>query len=469
MAGNDPNRTATDTEPPSMNAFTLLGNDIRVEVLRVLGDAYVEGDSSRLSFSEIRSRTDTDDPGQLTYHLRKLVGYLVTKTDSGYALRSEGIRLYESMRAGMFDQPREDEPRSVDAGFDCHYCQTPIEATFTAERADIECPECGFIYVRAPNELPLDVFEDASALFAHFGKYMHYKTLSFARGVCTTCGSAVGTEFYAPEELSFTMAQHQDKVLIDRSCEYCGAPFFLSVRTAVLADTGLVAFCFDHGVDILSTPYWELEFVWTDEYVTVRSTDPWEVALQVTFDGETIELLVDGDLNVVERDRFDASTAPRPSAAGVERGGVPAVGSGEAGDDVGLADNDGCLEALRRYRWSGGVRCPYCGNYDTIRDGTTGRGAQRYRCRDCDRGFNDLTGTIFADRGLSLPEMFHIVREVDVTTTARIARRLDRSYNAVLDFVHDVKDARVDDTTFDFSDGWTADEVCWPAGADDVK
>lgn len=290
MTDNNPNRPSTEMESTSTDAFTLLGNEIRVEVLRILGDAYVERGSSRLSFSELRSRTNTDDPGNLTYHLRKLVGHLIEKTDDGYALRSEGIRLYESMRAGIFDQPKELERRSVDAGFDCHYCQSLVEATFTATRVDIECPDCGFIYVRALNELPLDAFEDAAAFFTQFGKYIHFKTLWVARGVCTTCGNAVGTEFYAPDELSLTMAQCQDKVLIDRSCGYCGAPFYLSVRTAVLADTGLIAFCHDHGVDILSTPYWKLEFVWADDYVTVCSTDPWKVALQVTFDTETIKL-----------------------------------------------------------------------------------------------------------------------------------------------------------------------------------
>jgi hypothetical protein len=36
----------------------------------------------------------------------------------------------------------------------------------------------------------------------------------------------------------------------------------------------------------------------TDRYLTVRSTDPWEVALSIPCEDETLELVVDEDLSV---------------------------------------------------------------------------------------------------------------------------------------------------------------------------
>lgn len=56
--------------------------------------------------------------------------------------------------------------------------------------------------------------------------------------------------------------------------------------------------------------------------------------------------------------------------------------------------------------------------------------------------FNDLSGTIFADRSLSLPEMFHVIRRMDEARIKRIASQLDRSYRSILDFVHHVRDTR---------------------------
>jgi hypothetical protein len=65
--------------------------------------------------------------------------------------------------------------------------------------------------------------------------------------------------------------------------------------------------------------------------------------------------------------------------------------------------------------------------------------------------FNDLTGTIFADHRLSLPEMFHIIRKTDELKTTRIAKQLDRSYKSVLNFVHEVKDMHEQDGKSIFS------------------
>jgi hypothetical protein len=75
----------------------------------------------------------------------------------------------------------------------------------------------------------------------------------------------------------------------------------MSVGEALLYDPDLIAFCRERGLDVTTTPTWELEFAKTDRYVTVRSTDPWEVSLELTLDEETLELIVDDDMNVIER------------------------------------------------------------------------------------------------------------------------------------------------------------------------
>lgn len=76
---------------------------------------------------------------------------------------------------------------------------------------------------------------------------------------------------------------------------------FMSVGDALLGDPDLISFCRERGVDMTKTPMWELEFAATDRHVPIRSTDPWEVALELTLDNETLELVVDDDLNVIER------------------------------------------------------------------------------------------------------------------------------------------------------------------------
>ncbi len=51
-------------------------------------------------------------------------------------------------------------------------------------------------------------------------------------------------------------------------------------------------------------------------------------------------------------------------------------------------------------RWHDGVRCPKCGSSHVAKRGfdETQRDRQRYQCGDCEREFDDLTGTIFSVR-----------------------------------------------------------------------
>jgi transposase-like protein len=62
-----------------------------------------------------------------------------------------------------------------------------------------------------------------------------------------------------------------------------------------------------------------------------------------------------------------------------------------------LIDDAGCYAEVRKLQWSEGVRCPKCGAADITKRGkhTRQKQRQRYRCRHCQKGFDDLTDTIF--------------------------------------------------------------------------
>jgi transposase-like protein len=178
---------------------------------------------------------------------------------------------------------------------------------------------------------------------------------------------------------------------------------------------------------------------------TVASRDPVRIRVTATCDGAELHLTLDQNLTVVDVDHDDSETGPDSTVdantrgvSGASRETSTADGP-ESDDPVGLPDTEDCLQALRSSRWPNDVRCPNCDSTDTIKKGTTSKGAQRYKCHGCDGKFNDLTGTVFADHQLSIPEMVHVIREMNTTEVTRMARRLDRSYKAVLKFVHEVR------------------------------
>jgi len=60
---------------------------------------------------------------------------------------------------------------------------------------------------------------------------------------------------------------------------------------------------------------------------------------------------------------------------------------------------------LEQVRWRDGVYCPHCRGESVIRYGSY-RVFQRYLCKDCDRTFNDQTGTIFEHSSVALRKWF---------------------------------------------------------------
>src|SRR3954449_4651878 len=65
-----------------------------------------------------------------------------------------------------------------------------------------------------------------------------------------------------------------------------------------------------------------------------------------------------------------------------------------------LIDDAKCYELVRQHRWPEGVRCPHCDSASVTRHGhdDTQRHRQRYRCKQFQSRFDDLTGTVLAGR-----------------------------------------------------------------------
>lgn len=63
-----------------------------------------------------------------------------------------------------------------------------------------------------------------------------------------------------------------------------------------------------------------------------------------------------------------------------------------------LIDDAQCFETVRALRGPDGLHCVHCGSVEVTRQGRdpTPPERQTYRCKACDRGFDELTGTVLA-------------------------------------------------------------------------
>lgn len=74
---------------------------------------------------------------------------------------------------------------------------------------------------------------------------------------------------------------------------------------------------------------------------------------------------------------------------------------------------------LQQVRWRDGIYCPRCCAESVIQYGSY-RVFQQYRCKHCDRTFNDQTGTIFEHSTVALGKWFLAVYTcIRLTTSIR--------------------------------------------------
>lgn len=69
-----------------------------------------------------------------------------------------------------------------------------------------------------------------------------------------------------------------------------------------------------------------------------------------------------------------------------------------------LIDKRQAYKTIRELRWKYGCKCPFCSSNKIHKRGKNHRHpeCQRYECKKCERRFDDLTGTIFANRHQSI-------------------------------------------------------------------
>lgn len=443
--------------PQVTDAFKLLSDEIRLAILLALWEAYdPQTQGNAISFSALFDRVGADDSGNFAYHLDKLVGDYVEETPEGYRLQNSGLKIVRAVIAGSGLEESHLPPTPIPRS--CYHCGGPVKLSYEDERLYQTCTECeGNIGPHSTERSPvgtLVVYDDFNpagladrspedVFVAGTIEYVHALKL-LIRGVCPECSGLVEQSLHIceshdapPGELcpacGTSMRGGWNEARVSYVCSVCKRGASYPAWAAVHDHPAVVAFYHEHGFDMtfgLDDPeacgrLWER--LTKDQ--TLVATDPVRIRVTVSYDGAELSLTLDGSLTVIDVIQDDIPTAR---------------GTDGDGDGMDLPDTEECLRTLRRHRWPDGITCPKCGSSETIKKGTTGKDAQRYKCHGCDRRFDDLTGTLFSGHRFSLPEMFFILREMDQRSVAQIARQLDRSYKSILEFVHKARDVRND-------------------------
>lgn len=268
-------------------AFWLLGEETRLGILR----AVWEGDGDPVSFTEIRDRVGNPDSGAFNYHLDKLRGLFLVRTDDGYELSQAGRGVVRSIMAGVLTDQPELPAGSIDGS--CVHCGGGLVAEYDRFGV-VKCGECGELVMW--NEFPpaglagRDVAEFADA----FDRWTQHRFRLAMDGVCPNCASDMGRRRIADS------ADSEESIAGQFRCETCNYEARVPLFGFAIGHPAVIAFFHADGLDITSMPYWrvrELAEAFREEVV---STDPWRAEVTVVNDDRELTVQVDETFDVVD-------------------------------------------------------------------------------------------------------------------------------------------------------------------------
>lgn len=305
----------------SIEAFDIVGNRTRVAVLLALWEAYDPyAESNAVTFSELRKRTNVRDSGQFNYHLGKLEGKFVKKTDQGYELNPVGLQIVQTVIAGFGTKEATIQPTEIDAA--CFRCDAPTAICYEDGWLYYLCTECegffgrdtgrpgGIIFSQTfpPSALSNRTLEEvfAVAVFRLFQAFVMKMS-----GVCPQCSGVLESSFdicegheTSPGKLCAT-CQREYEVAVKWVCTVCKYRGQAPPSVAAVVHPTVNAFYHDHGIDIGSTidgfekSHQVLAIVRRHEQ-ELRSTDPAHVLVTIRHEGNELYPTFDEEMNIID-------------------------------------------------------------------------------------------------------------------------------------------------------------------------
>jgi len=287
-------------------ALSLLANEVRVEIVRALGEATVESDGlAFLSYSELFDRVSVADSGRLNYHLGELRGTFVRKADAGYGLTTQGRLAFQHLVAGGFTTDLRVNAFGIDQ--DCHQCGNGLVAEYGYgwERPLmplflVKCWDCRAEYGRT--YVPPRGVETRSReeLLAAADRRNRMETASLVRGVCPWCAGHVETRV---RERTGDLPASDDgtelDVYVEHHCRSCTGFHYTAVGETLRYHHAVIAFFSERGHDLHAIPKWELPWAVTNDHLTWYA-DPWDLYVEVPCEGDTLQARLDGEATVLE-------------------------------------------------------------------------------------------------------------------------------------------------------------------------
>lgn len=295
------------------DAFSVLGNEIRIRILETLGKA-----AEPLSFTDLRNQIGLKRGGQFNYHLDQLVGHFVSKSDAGYELRAPGRRVVKAVLSGAVAESPATEREEIDQA--CQLCGGSIEVRYHEEAVETFCTECAGMW--GSHETAEDGYLGRKVLppagVADRGAEEMYRAawiwtnldfFAIASGLCPSCSATLERtvevcDDHNPEDDPCPACDHRYSARLRVNCTNCILELSGSLPMTVVNETAILDFLTDHNLNpLLPDSTARVQQFFSDYHEDIISTDPFRAELTFTVEEKSITLTLDNTLSVIDSKR----------------------------------------------------------------------------------------------------------------------------------------------------------------------
>ncbi|MFD1512607.1 winged helix-turn-helix domain-containing protein [Halomarina rubra] len=280
-------------------AFKAIGNETRLAILDTLWGAH---EAEPMGFAALRKAVGIRDGSKFNYHLQRLLeAGFIEKVDGEYGVRHAGAEVVWAVRSGSFTEHPELDPFETTGH--CLGCERPLSARYADEMFFVECTDCDRLYGLGwfpPGALRDRTPEEAVLVWE---RVMRADVATIGAGICPKCNGVMDQ----------TLAREWSDVPVaspyldtDSSafglwfvCRRCSVWAHQTPGEFVVDHPLVVDLYYRHGVDLRSTPRWELPWVVDESFTTVVSEDPFRVRLAVAVADEELRLTLDESFDVL--------------------------------------------------------------------------------------------------------------------------------------------------------------------------
>lgn len=319
--GSPLERVADGIGDEVVGAFELLGNETRLAILLGLWEAKDPGASAAdgadaVPFSELRERVGVRDSGQFNYHVDRLAGTFVRRTDDGYELTDPAEQILSAVFAGTLSDHASFEDEPIDA--ECYRCGGPTVVDYRDGIHTIRCTSCDGTFHQPGDESgvlyrvyrpPAGLVNRTPQEFSrHGGTWDRHRHYCMMEGACPDCSGAVSTTIHVCEHHDSrdgSVCEHcgsSFEVLSTFVCDVCKLTWRAPAWSPIFTHLAVRVFFYERGLDhdARYDAFDTKELVDAIAAVDVTGTDPLEVTVRVVLADDHLLVTLDDEMSVVD-------------------------------------------------------------------------------------------------------------------------------------------------------------------------